>query len=236
MPPSLPPDQRARRCPPSPVPVTSAQAAHDKPHRPPRRRTTPLSPPAPHHDRENAALLAAASSASTLGCSRNGAISGYGRAGGTTAGRSDRDHRDPRPRDREGPPRPGRPQASRSRQRDRDIRDRRFAEATAPTTAMVTSTVVHVAFWLADANHPSHASAPVRTRTNATSEQAHAELLPGPPAAHPGSTGTIILRSSKLRVLHGRLRSVTSRDEPGLIGPASRRTGTPARARHHQSR
>jgi hypothetical protein len=67
-------------------------------------------------------------------------------------------------------------------------------------------------------------------------EQAHAELLPDPPAAHPGSTGTIILRSSALRVLHGRLRSVTSRDEPGLIGPASRRTRIPARARHHQSR
>jgi hypothetical protein len=37
------------------------------------------------------ALPAAASSASTLGCSRNGAVTGYGRAGGTTAGRSDRD-------------------------------------------------------------------------------------------------------------------------------------------------
>ncbi|MGC1569788.1 MAG: hypothetical protein WA794_27535 [Trebonia sp.] len=28
-----------------------------------------------------------------------------------------------------------------------------------------------MAFWLADANHPSHASAPVRTRTNATSNR-----------------------------------------------------------------
>ena len=115
------------------------------------------------------ALPAAASSASTRS-SRNGAVSGYGRAGGTIAGRSDRDHRDPRPRDRdrEGSPRPGQPQASRPRQRDRDIQDRRLPKATAPTTAMLISTGVHVAFWLADANHPSHTSAPVRTRTNAT--------------------------------------------------------------------
>jgi hypothetical protein len=116
------------------------------------------------------ALPAAASSASTRS-SRKGAVSGYGRAGGTTAGRSDRDHRDPRPRDREGSPRPGRPQARRSRQRDRDIQDRRLPETTAPTTAMLTSTGVHVAFWLADANHPAHTSAPVRTRTNATSNR-----------------------------------------------------------------
>ena len=34
--------------------------------------------------------------------------------------------------------------------------------------AMDISTADHVAFWLADANHPSHTSAPVRTRTNAT--------------------------------------------------------------------
>ena len=60
---------------------------------PPAPRITTAKTPAP---------LAAASSASTLGCSRNGAISGYGRAGGTIAGRSDRDHRDHRPRDREG--------------------------------------------------------------------------------------------------------------------------------------
>ena len=40
--------------------------------------------------------------------------------------------------------------------------------------------------------------------------QAHAELVPGPPAAHPASTSTIILRSSALRVLHNRLPSVTS--------------------------
>jgi len=114
------------------------------------------------------ALLAAASSASTRS-SRNAAVSGYGRAGGTIAGRSDRDHRDPRPRDREGSPRPGRPQAGRSRQRDRDIQDRRLPEATAPTTpAVMISTVDHVAAWLADANHPAHTSAPVRTRTNAT--------------------------------------------------------------------
>src|ERR1019366_4977091 len=92
--------------------------------------------------------------------SRNGAISGYGRAGGTIAGRSDRDHRDLHPRDRDGSPLPGpppgRPQAGRSRQRDRDIQDRRLPEATAPTTAMDTSTWDHVAFWLSDANHPAH--------------------------------------------------------------------------------
>ena len=57
------------------------------------------------------ALPAAASSASTRS-SRNGAISGYGRAGGTIAGRSDRDHRDLHLRDREGSPRPGQPQAA----------------------------------------------------------------------------------------------------------------------------
>ena len=113
------------------------------------------------------ALLAAASSASTRS-SRNGAISGYGRAGGTIAGRSDRDPATPAraiamARRGQAGRRPGR-----SRQRDRDIQDRRLPEATAPTTAMDTSTVDHVAFWLADANHPSHTSAPVRTRTNAT--------------------------------------------------------------------
>src|SRR5271165_1962501 len=55
-------------------------------------------PPAPRiTTAKTPALPAAASSASTLGCSRNGAISRYGRAGGTIAGRSDRDHRDPRP-------------------------------------------------------------------------------------------------------------------------------------------
>ena len=54
---------------------------------------------------------AAASSASTLGCSRNGAISGYGRAGGTIAGRSDRDHRNLHLRDRDGAA--ARPAASR---------------------------------------------------------------------------------------------------------------------------
>ena len=53
---------------------------------PPAPRITTAKTPAPP---------ATASSASTLGCSRNGAVSGYGRAGGTTAGRSDRDHRDP---------------------------------------------------------------------------------------------------------------------------------------------
>jgi Transposase len=50
-----------------------------------------------HRDLAAPALPAAASSASALGCSRNGAVSGYGRAGGTIAGRSDRDHRDPAP-------------------------------------------------------------------------------------------------------------------------------------------
>src|ERR1022692_2180954 len=126
------------------------------------------SPPAPRiTTAKTLALLAAASSASTR--SRNGAVSGYGRAGGTIAGRSDRDHRDPRPRDREGSPRPGRPQAGRSLQRDRDIQDRRLPEATAPTTpAVMISTVDHVAAWLSDANPPAHTSAPVRTRTNAT--------------------------------------------------------------------
>src|ERR1017187_8863780 len=113
------------------------------------------------------ALLAATSSASTRS-SRNGAVTGYGRAGGTIAGRSDRDHRDPRPRDREGSPLPGRPQAGRSRQRDRDIQDRRAPGATAPTTAMDVTTGVHVAAWSGDPNHSNHASAPVRTRTNAT--------------------------------------------------------------------
>jgi hypothetical protein len=90
---------------------------------------------------------------------------------GNHPGRSGRDHRDPRPRDREGSPRPGRLQAGRSRQRDRDIRDRRFAEAAPPTAAVMISTADHVAFWLADANHPAHTSAPVRTRTNATSNR-----------------------------------------------------------------
>jgi L-fucose mutarotase/ribose pyranase (RbsD/FucU family) len=33
---------------------------------------------------------------------------------------------------------------------------------------MLTNTGDHVAFWLADANHPAHTSAPVRIRTNAT--------------------------------------------------------------------
>jgi hypothetical protein len=136
-------------------------------------------------------LLAAASSASTR--SRNGAISGYGRAGGTIAGRSDRDHRDPRPRDRDGSPLPGRPQAGRSRQRDRDIRDRRFAEATPPTTAMVISTADHVAAWLADANHSIHASAPVRTRTNATSNRRTLSLSP----VHQRRTQPVPARSSR---------------------------------------
>ena len=113
------------------------------------------------------ALLAAASSASTRS-SRNGAISSYGRAGGTTAGRSDRDHRDPRPRDHEGSPLPGRPQAGRSRQRDRDIQDRRLQGATALTPAMDITTTDHVAAWSGDPNHSTHAIAPVRTRTNAT--------------------------------------------------------------------
>src|ERR1022692_3626824 len=113
------------------------------------------------------ALPAVASSASTRS-SRKGAVTGHGRAGGTIAGRSDRDHRDPRPRDRDGWPRPGRPQAGRSRQRDRDIQDRRLPEATAPTTPAVIRNGLHVAFWLADANHPAHTSAPVRTRTYAT--------------------------------------------------------------------
>jgi hypothetical protein len=138
------------------------------------------------------ALLAAASSASTLGCSRKGAVSGYGRAGGTIAGRSDRDPRDPRPRDREGSPLPGRPQAGRSRQRDRDIRDRRFAEATAPAAAMHTSTVDHVAAWLADANHSIHAIAPARTRTNATSDRRTLSLSP----VHQRRTQPVPARSS----------------------------------------
>jgi hypothetical protein len=138
------------------------------------------------------ALLAAASSASTLGCSRNAAVSGYGRAGGTIAGRSDRDHRDHRPRDREGSPRPGRPPAGRSRQRDRDIRDRRFAEATPPTTAVLVSTADHVAAWLADANHSIHASAPVRTRTNATSTRRTLSLSP----VHQRRTQPVPARSS----------------------------------------
>src|ERR1035441_8551365 len=128
---------------------------------PPAPRITTAQTPAPP---------AAASSASTRS-SRNAAVSGYGRAGGTIAGRSDRDHRDPRPRDRDGSPRPGRPQARRSRQRDRDIQDRRLHGATAPTTAMDTTTVDHVAAWSGDPNHSTHAIAPVRTRTNATSNR-----------------------------------------------------------------
>src|ERR1022692_1952755 len=149
------------------------------------------SPPAPRiTTAKTLALLAAASSASTR--SRNAAISGYGRAGGTIAGRSDRDHRDPRPRDREGSPRPGRPPAGRSRQRDRDIRDRRFAEAAPPTAAVMTSTVDHVAAWLADANHSIHASAPVRTRTNATSNRRTLSLSP----VHQRRTRAVPARSS----------------------------------------
>src|SRR5271166_39661 len=135
------------------------------------------SPPAPRiTTAKTLALPAAASSASTRS-SRNGEVSGYGRAGGTIAGRSDRDHRDPRPRDRDGSPRPGRPPAGRSRQRDRDIRDRRFAEATPPPTVMA-STVDHVAAWLSDANHSIHAIAPARTRTNATSNRRTLSLSP----------------------------------------------------------
>src|ERR1017187_3942831 len=112
------------------------------------------------------ALLAAASSASTRS-SRNGAVSGYEGAGGPAPDAATATTATPA-RDREGSPRPGRPQAGRSRQRDRDIQDRRLPEATAPTTAMVIRNGLHVAFWLADANHPSHTSAPVRTRTDAT--------------------------------------------------------------------
>ena len=191
------------------------------------------SPPAPRiTTAKTPALPAAASSASTRS-SRNGAISGYGRAGGTSAGRSDRDHRDPRPRDREGSPRPGQPQAD-------------------PVNEIVTSKTAASRGHCADDGDgyqhrgprgilaggrepPVPHQRPGQDKNERHQEQAHAELLLGP-AAHPGSTGTIILRSSKLRVLHGRLRSVTSRDEPGLIGQASRRTGTPARACHHQSR
>ena len=150
---------------------------------PPAPRITTAKTPAP---------LAAASSASTLGCSRKGAISGYGRAGGTTAGRSDRDPRDPRPRDREGSPRPGRPQAGRSRQRDRDIRDRRALEATAPATAMDTTTVDHVAAWTGDPNHSTHAIAPARTRTNATSDRRTLSLSP----VHQRRTQPVPARSS----------------------------------------
>jgi hypothetical protein len=62
------------------------------------------SQPAPRNTTaQTPALPAAASSAGTRS-SRKGAVSGQGRAGGTTAGRSDRDPRDPRPRDREGSP------------------------------------------------------------------------------------------------------------------------------------
>src|ERR1022692_1874007 len=87
VPASFPPDQRDRRCPPSPVPVTSAQAAHGKPHRPSGRRTRPLFPAGPRiTTAKTLALLAAASSAS-IRSSRNAAISGYGWAGRTTAGR-----------------------------------------------------------------------------------------------------------------------------------------------------
>src|SRR5450755_2681522 len=76
----------------------------DKPHSPPGRRTKPPFPAGPRiTTAQTPAPLAAASSASTRS-SRNGVISGYGRAGGTIAGRSDRDHRDLRPRDRDGSP------------------------------------------------------------------------------------------------------------------------------------
>jgi hypothetical protein len=65
---------------------------------PPAPRITTAKTPAPP---------AAASSASTRS-SRNAAIGGYGRAGGTIAGRSDRDRRDLPLRDRDGSPLPGR--------------------------------------------------------------------------------------------------------------------------------
>ena len=193
------------------------------------------SPPAPRiTTAKTPALPAAASSASTRS-SRNGAISGYGRAGGTIAGRSDRDHRDPRPRDREGSPRPGRPQAGRSRQRDRDIQDRRLPRGHCADDGDAHQHRGPRGILASGREPPVPRQRPGQDKNERHQEQAHAGLLLGP-AAHPGSTGTIILRSSALRVLHDRLRSVTSRDEPGLIGPASRRTRIPARARHHQSR
>ena len=179
------------------------------------------------------ALPAAASSASTRS-SRNGAISGYRRAGGTTAGRSDRDHRTP---------------ARAIARARRSPAGRRPAD---PVNEIVTPETAASAGPLRRRRRCSPAPGSTwhfgwRTRTTRPhqrpgqdknerhQEQAHAGLLLGP-AAHPGSTGTIILRSSTLRVLHGSLRWVTSRDEPGLTGPASPRTGIPARARHHQSR
>jgi hypothetical protein len=56
---------------------------------------SPCPPPPPRiTTAKTPALPAAASSASTRS-SRNAAVSGDGRAGGTIAGRSDRDHRDP---------------------------------------------------------------------------------------------------------------------------------------------
>src|SRR5580700_3778653 len=67
-----------------------------------------------------------------------------------------------------------------SRQRDRDIRGRRLPKADAPTTAMEVITADHVAAWLGEReeNHPAHTPAPVRTRTNATSDRRTLSLSP----------------------------------------------------------
>jgi hypothetical protein len=68
--------------------------------------------------------------------------------------------------------------AGRSRQRDRDIQDRRrFSEATAQTMVSVISTGYHAAAWLADANHPAHTSAPGQDNAGCYLGQAHAGLV-----------------------------------------------------------
>ena len=146
------------------------------------------------------ALPAAASSASTRS-PRNAAISGYGRAGGTIAGRSDRDHRDPRPRDREGSPRPGRPQAGRSRQRDRDIPRPPLPGGHCADDGDGDQERAPRGILASGREPPRPHQRPGQDKNVRHQEQAHAGLLLGP-AAHPGSTGTIILRSSALRVLH----------------------------------
>ena len=111
---------------------------------------------------------------------------------GNNAGRRDCDHRDLHLRDRDGSPRPGLPPAGRSRQRDRDIQDRRLHGATAATPAMDTTTVDHVAAWSGDPNYSTHAIAPVRTRTSATSNRRTLSFSP----LHQRRTQPVPARSS----------------------------------------
>ena len=103
------------------------------------------SQPAPHHDRETPALPAAASSASTLGApemARSAGTDGQAEPSPDAATATTATPARAIAMARRG--QAGR-QACRSRQRDRDIRDRRFAEAAPPTTAVMASTADHVA-------------------------------------------------------------------------------------------